>query len=157
MPASRLAEKRSWSSRARPPKRTTMTAAKASVSRTRIGTRRSRSPIIVGSPEPVARAAHGLDGVAVEFVAQVADVDLDHVGAVLIGVVPHVLEQLETCQDLAGMAHERLEQRELPPRQRQLIRAAPDAMAGRVEAERADLEHARARRGGPAHERAYPG
>src|SRR3954452_3817402 len=153
MPASRLAEKRSWSRRASPPKSTIMTAAKARVSRTRIGTRRSRSPIMVVGPEPVAGAADGLDEIAVELVAQVAHVDLDHVRAVLVGVVPHVLEQLEAGEDLARVAHEGLEQGELAPGQGQLGLAAPHPVAGRVQAQVADLEDGGPGRRGPAHER----
>src|SRR5439155_18210136 len=113
MPSSRLAEKRVCSSSARPPNSTIITPANASVSRPRIDSRRSSSPNIVVDPQSVARAADGLDRVAVQLVAQVAHVDLDDVRAVLVGEVPHVLEQVESAQHLAGMVHEGLQQGEL--------------------------------------------
>ena len=99
--------------------------------------RRDQDPAAALAPttvcaEPVAGSAHGLDRLdaerPVDLLAQVADVDVDDVGAVLVLVVPRVLEQLEAVEHLAGAAHERLEQRELLRRQRDLgVAAADDA------------------------------
>ena len=71
-----------------------------------------------GSPTPrtVSSARHAER--AVDLLAQVAHVDVDHVRAVLVAEVPGVLEQLEAGQHLARAAHERLEQRELLRRER---------------------------------------
>src|SRR5687767_614238 len=88
------------------------------------------------SAQPVARAAHRLDRLHAErpvhLLAQVADVDVDDVRAVLVLVVPGVLEQLEAGEHLAGAAHEDLEQRELLGRQRYLLVPPPDPAARRV-------------------------
>ena len=63
------------------------------------------SPHRVIDAQPVAGAADRLEHLRaerpVELVAQVADVDVDHVRAVLVAVVPDVLEQLEAAQHLA--------------------------------------------------------
>ena len=81
------------------------------------------------APQPVADAAHRLDRVvrqgAVDLVAQVPDGDVDHVGAVLVGVVPDALQQLEAGDGLAGPLHQRLEQRELARGELELGVAAP--------------------------------
>src|SRR3954468_14609249 len=99
-------------------------------------------------PQAIPRAAHGLQlrhaERAVDLVAQVADVDVDDVRAVLVVVVPGVLEQLVAREHLARVAHERLQKLELLGREVDLGVLAPDAAGGRVELERADLEHRRA-------------
>src|SRR4051812_26767136 len=61
--------------------------------------------------EPVSRAANGLDGLRTELAPQISDVDLDEVG--LVGVEDPV-EQLRLGDDLTGVAHQVLQQRELP-------------------------------------------
>ena len=48
-----------------------------------------------------------------ELPAQVADVDVDHVGAGVVVVAPDVREQLLAAQHLAGVAHQDLEHGEL--------------------------------------------
>src|SRR5215203_724395 len=87
--------------------------------------------------QPVPRAAHRLELIdaerPVDLVAQVADVDVDDVRAVLVVVVPGVLEQLVAREHLAGMAHERLEQLEFLRRQGHLGFPAPHAPGGGVE------------------------
>src|SRR3954466_15830411 len=99
-------------------------------------------------PEAIAGAAHRLElrdaERAVDLVAQVADVDVDDVRAVLVVVVPGVLEQLVAREDLAGVAHERLQELELLGRQVYLAVAPPDPAGGGVELQVADLEHRRA-------------
>jgi hypothetical protein len=72
--------------------------------------------------EPVAHAADRLDHVPAELAAQVANVNVDHVGLGIEVVPPHVRQQLLAGQDLVGVAQERLGQRELPAGQ--LDRAA---------------------------------
>ena len=100
--------------------------------------RRCRRPRLAGLQgvdsrvEPVAHAAHGLDRVGAELLAQVADVDVDDVGAGVEVVPPHVDEQLLARQHLAGVAQEDLGQCELPGRQVDLAAAdrAPAGCAG---------------------------
>src|SRR5207253_10022288 len=93
----------------------------------------------------------------VDLAAQVADVDVDDVRAVLVGEVPGVLEQVQPREDLARPAHERLEERELLRRQVDLARAAPGTAGRRVEAQVADLEHGRPLELAAAAERAEAG
>src|SRR3954451_3696240 len=76
----------------------------------------------------------------VDLLAQVADVDLDDVGPVLIPGLPGVLEQLVLAEHLARMAHEGLEQRVLLGRQVDLRVAPPRLARRRVEAQVADRE-----------------
>src|SRR5918996_3401263 len=91
-------------------------SAKARVRRRRIGSLLTASGAAV-SAQAVPGAAHRLDRLAVEravdLLAQVAHVDVDDVRPVLVAVVPGVLEELEAREDLAGPAHEGLEDREL--------------------------------------------
>ena len=111
-------------------------------------------------PQAVAGAAHGLERLAperpVDLLAQVADVDVDDVRAVLVSEVPGVLEQLEAGQHLARPPHERLEQGELLRREVDLVLAAPGAPRGRVEPEVADLELGRPLDAAAPRERAQP-
>src|SRR5512132_3936176 len=90
--------------------------------------RLTRSPAAVG-PQAIASPANRLDRVesegTVDLLPQVADVDVDDVRAVVVAVVPGVLEQFEPRQDLAGAAHEGLEQRELLRRELDRRVAAP--------------------------------
>src|SRR5262245_1129708 len=62
--------------------------------------------------EPVADAPHGPDGTSperpVDLVAQVADVDVDHVGRTAIREVPDVIDQVGAAEHLAGPAHQLL-------------------------------------------------
>src|SRR6201995_96999 len=93
--------------------------------RTRGGWAPRRADLGALVAQAVARAADGLElgdaERAVDLVAQVADVDVDDVRAVLVVVVPGVLEQLVAREDLAGVAHERLEELELLGRQVHLV------------------------------------
>ena len=63
--------------------------------------------------EAVPHPTHGLDDAVAELAAQVADVDVDDVGAGVEVVAPHVGEQLLAGQHLAGVAQEGLGQGEL--------------------------------------------
>ena len=69
-------------------------------------------------PEAVADAAHGeeelgLLGVALELLAQVADVDVDGARVAVLGVAPDVLEQGLAAEHPAGRAGEGAEDLEL--------------------------------------------
>ena len=77
----------------------------------------------------------------VDLGAQVPDVDVDDVGAALVGEIPGVLEEVEPGEDLLGPSHERLEQRELLRRQIDLGITAPDPPRRRVEPQVTDLEN----------------
>src|SRR5439155_20016657 len=86
------------------------------------------SPAAVSS-QPVARPAHSLDRFqperTVDLLPQVPDVDVHDVRAVLVSVVPGVLEQVEPREHLPGSAHEDLEQGELLGRKIDLPVAPP--------------------------------
>src|SRR4051812_22142120 len=98
--------------------------------------------------EAVSGAAHRLElrhaERAIDLVAQVADVDVDDVRAVLVVVVPGVLEQLVAREHLARVAHERLQKLELLRRQRDLGAAAPHAPGRGIQPQVADLQDGRA-------------
>src|SRR5262249_50540743 len=106
---------------------------------------RSRARACAGSswlPEDVADAAHGLDQPRLtELAAQVADVDLERVGARAEVVAPHVLEDLRAREHLARMLHEQLEQEELGAGELDRALAAGDRVAGRVELQVGVAEH----------------
>jgi hypothetical protein len=76
----------------------------------------------------------------VYLLAEVPNVDIDHVRAVLVLVVPSPLEQLEPGKNVAGTAHEGLEQRELLPREGDLGLAPPNPVRRGIEPEVADRE-----------------
>jgi hypothetical protein len=90
---------------------------------------------------------------AVDPLAEVADVDLDDVGVALEGVVPDVLQDLGLGDDLAGLAHQVLQQGELPGGEGDLDLAPPAAVGGGVEAQVADLEDRRPLPPAPAQQR----
>src|SRR5439155_15869599 len=93
----------------------------------------------------------------VDLLAQIADVDGDHVRPVLVADVPTVLEQLEAGEHLTGTAHEELEERVLLARQTHFRLTAPDPLRRGVEAEVADLDQGRPLGGPTADERSQPG
>src|SRR4030088_1064218 len=92
-----------------------ITPENASVSLTRIGSRLSGavSRPSIGDNRLLERSAGCGGRTAIDLLAQVADIHLDDVRAVLVLIRPRVLEQLVPRQDLAGTADEGLEQREL--------------------------------------------
>src|SRR5690606_15468500 len=65
------------------------------------------------SRQPVADPANGLDLSGAELLTEVADVDIDHVGAGVEVVSPYSTEQLFAAENLAGVAYELLGQGEL--------------------------------------------
>src|SRR5919201_4813665 len=66
------------------------------------------------SVEAIADIADRLDQVVnAELDAEPADVDVDHVGARVERVAPDVGEQVDALADVAGMAHQVLQQQEL--------------------------------------------
>src|SRR5690606_10451134 len=64
--------------------------------------------------EPVPHAADGHEPLRPQLAPQIPHVDVDHIGARVEVITPHPAEQLFARQHLAGVAHERLRQRELP-------------------------------------------
>ena len=115
-----------------------------------------RSP--VRRPEPVADAADRLDearaaGVVAELAAQVPDVHLEHVLVTLEVEPPGGVEELLTGEHDAGVAPERLEDRELEGGQLHGSPADGDLAARRVDDEVGDPEHAVALRAGPGRRR----
>src|SRR5712692_3845265 len=85
---------------------------------------RSRTPALAATeaalisscvlPKAVTDAAHRLDRAPavrpVDLLAEVADVDVDEVGATFVADVPGSFEQLQAGEDLAAATHEELEQ-----------------------------------------------
>ena len=84
--------------------------------------------------------AHGRDRVGAELLAQVADVDVDDVGAGVEVEAPDLVEQLLAGQHLAGVGHEDLGERELARRQVDLLAADGGPAGAEVEADAAGLE-----------------
>jgi hypothetical protein len=69
------------------------------------------------APKPVTQSTYGLQRPnaerAVDLFSEIADVDLDHVGSVLVPDVPGRIQELTVTEYLSGTSHERLKQREL--------------------------------------------
>src|SRR5437879_13597835 len=122
-----------------------------------MGNRATRSLL----PQAVAHPAHGLDRVApertVDLLAQVADIDVDHVRAALERKIPRAVEQLRAREGDARATHEQLEQRELLGRESELVLAAPSAVRSRIEPELPDLYHHRPLGGSAAGQRPQAG
>jgi signal transduction histidine kinase len=80
--------------------------------------------LLCGSVQPIPGTADSLNGLdpewAVDLFPQVADIDVDNVGSVLVSHVPSTLQQVIAGQDLSWPTHEDLEQLELLRRQRDL-------------------------------------
>src|SRR5690606_11713637 len=80
----------------------------------RPGRRPGSAPVM---SQPVTRAAHRLNAVAVEgtvdLVAEMTDVDLDDVRVTVEVEVPHVLQNLPLRDDIALVAQQVLEYRQL--------------------------------------------
>src|SRR5688572_7775493 len=90
----------------------------AARSRARSDISRSRPPLVatVGLAQRVPDQADGVDerrAEAVELLAQVADVGLDHVVAAVVVVLPHVIEDLRLGQHPSGVEHEVAQEVEL--------------------------------------------
>src|SRR3954452_12605746 len=128
--------------RARVRRRTTPSCARGS----------ERSPRCV-QDEP--HAAHGPDQWSPELAAQVADVDVDDVGGPLVVGIPDVIEQPRAADQLARMAGEVLEDRELASGQLDRGPADGDQVPGRVDDKLADAQLRRALGGPAADQRAY--
>src|SRR5512144_443160 len=108
------------------------------------------SRLATGDAQPIADVAHRLDHfapvVAVadrELAAQVADVDLEHLGARIEVEAPYGVEELLPGEHLIGMADQVCEQLELAGGQRERVGVAFDPTSAQVEADVAGLEHRR--------------
>src|SRR5689334_17656070 len=119
-----------------------MPTAKTSVNRSLSG---SRIGLLV--PQPVADAANGLEGGApegpIDFVPEVADIDVDNVRVAIECEVPHMLEQTRAGQRLPRVLHEVVKERELLSRQAHWLAATQHRMIRRIESEIAYLENRR--------------
>src|SRR5215212_9428496 len=84
----------------------------------------------------VSRPAHGVDHrwpVGVDFLAQVRDVELDHVGLAAEVVVPDPIKDLSLAEDAARISHQIAEQLEFGGGQLDLLPTADDFMAVLIE------------------------
>ena len=94
--------------------------------------------------EAVARPTDGLDrgrtAAGIYLVPEVADVDVDHVGAGVEGVVPDCGEDLLPAQHLTGMAHEVLEEHELAAGEVHGLLAAPHPARAEVDPQVSGLD-----------------
>src|SRR4051812_26942245 len=106
--------------------------------------------------QPVAHAAHRLDGVPaerlVDLASQVADVHLDDVVVAPVVGVPDRFEDLRLGHDVTAMAQEEVQDAELPRRQDDLRLPAPYGATGRVEGQITGRQDRRARRCTAAHQ-----
>src|SRR2546425_11890546 len=97
----------------------------------------------------------------VDLPANPAHVHVDQVGEPVVGLVPAALEEHGAGHELAGVAHEVLEDGKLLGRERHRDATAPDLEAAAVELEVAPTQHERdGRRAAPAecvHARHGPG
>src|ERR671916_1357134 len=110
--------------------------------------------------EPVTGATDGgYEGglpAPIQLVAQVADVDVDYVGAGVERVIPDGGEDLLPTHDLPRVAHEVLEQGELAAREVHLLLPAPDPVREEVDLEIPHLYPRSLRLVGAAHEGPHP-
>src|SRR5205823_2474349 len=115
-----------YTSQPAPARTSAIASANTSVKRSLSG---SRVISVAFRPQPIADAAHRLDRVraerSVDLLPQIANVDVDDVGTILVGEVPGVLEQLESSENLAWATHEGLQECELLRREVDLLLAAP--------------------------------
>src|SRR5581483_7641474 len=122
---------------------------------------RELKPLTAIGSEAVAHAPHRLDRPPVvgdvDLAAEVTHVDLDDVGVAVVGRIPDVFEDLGLRRDLAHLAHQELEEGELPGGEVELVVAPPGQVRGRVELEVAGRQHRRAGRCPPAQQRPQPG
>ena len=82
----------------------------------------------------------GLLEVAVDLGAQAADVDVDDVGLGIEVVVPHVFQEHGAGDDLSGVAHQVLEQPELPGLQLDLPAGAGDGAGQQIHLQVGDFQ-----------------
>src|SRR5581483_7860195 len=78
--------------------------------------------------------------IRIDLLPELADVHVDDIGLRVEVIVPHVLEQHGPGNDLTGVAHEVLEQLELPRLQLDRARAAPDLAAEQIYAQIPDFQ-----------------
>src|ERR671918_238143 len=111
--------------------------------------------------QPVPSAPYGLDRLPaegpVDLLPQVPHVHVHNVGVAVVGEVPHVLDQPASAQDLAGMAGEVLEQRELLRGELDRHVAPGNPSGGRIHRHVADAKRGGALRCAAPHQRPQPG
>src|SRR4029078_9837209 len=93
----------------------------------------------------------------VDLATQEADVGVDDVRAVLVFVVPRMLEELEAGKDVSWPSHEGLQERELLRRELDLGLATPDLSPRWIEAQVPDPKLRRPLDRTPPHQGAQPG
>src|SRR5581483_9859779 len=110
---------------------------------------RTSGPVVAALfSQAVPRPPDRLDAVpaegTVDLLAEVANVDVDHVRGPVVGEVPDVLEDASPGEHLARVAHELLEEGELLGGEEDLLPVPGDQALHRVEGEVAHLEDHRA-------------
>src|SRR5712672_508352 len=103
----------------------------------------------IGRREQIAEAAHGLDHVDAELLADAADEDLDRVGVPVEILVVQVLDQLRARDDPAGVMHEISQQPVFVRGELDRIAIDADAAGAGVEPNGAAVELALRMPGGP--------
>src|ERR1035441_541331 len=119
----------------------TSAIASASWARRPPGTRR----LVTWHAQAVADVTHGLDRIPLvrvaELAAQVADVDLEHLGAGVEVKAPNGVEDLLAGENLIGMAHQVGEHLELARRQLHLAAVALHPAGAQIHADAGRLQH----------------
>src|SRR5690606_23166917 len=95
---------------------------------------------MVSGAETVPHPADGLDQVRAQLLSEIADVDVDHVGARIEVVSPHVGQDLLAGEYLVRMAEQELGEAELPRRQLDLLVAHPGTPRTQIECHVAHLQ-----------------
>src|SRR5436309_13359042 len=91
-----------------------MPAAATATTISAVRTSFTRTPLVASWVEPVADAPHGdeMSGgrrVALDLLAQTADVDSDGIRAPLVGEVPELLEEIPAAEHVSWVAREQME------------------------------------------------
>ena len=108
-----------------------------------------------GGVEQIAEAAHGLDHVDAELLADAADEDLDRVGVAVEILVVEMLDQFGARHHAAGVVHQIGEQPVFVRGELDRIAVDGDAAGAGVEPDRAAIELALGVAGGAAQQRAH--
>src|SRR5947207_13267679 len=106
--------------------------------------------------EQIAEAAHGLDHVDAELLADASDKDLDGIGVAVEILVVQMLDQFRARDYAAGMVHEIGEQAIFVAGELDRIAVDRDAIGAGVEANRSAIELALGMAGGAAQQGTQP-